>query len=76
VIVNTHTHTHTHTNTHIYIIYTNVYIVVERSFREQKVGGSIPGPVRLKTEILTPVASLLNGHHLRVRTGLVCPVSI
>jgi len=41
-----------------------------------KCGGSIPGMIKSKTEKLTPVASLVNGHHLRDRAGLVGPVSV
>jgi len=42
----------------------------------QNVGGSNPSLVNLKTEKLTPVASLVSVHHLRVRAGLVVLVSV
>jgi len=40
------------------------------------VSGSDPGRVKSKTEKWAPVASLVSIHYLRVRAGLVGPVSI
>jgi len=36
----------------------------------------IPGQVMSKTKKFTPVASLVNVHHLRARAGLPDPVSV
>jgi len=54
------------------------YNVVGRAFalKVRKVGGSIPGRFMSKTQKLTLVASLINGHHLRARVVLVGPVSV
>jgi len=49
---------------------------VEQSFQVRKVDGLIYGLVKSKTENLTPVASLMNVHHLRARGELVCVESV
>jgi len=41
-----------------------------------EVSGMIVGQVKSKTEKLTPVASLLNIHHLKPRAGVVGPISV
>jgi len=39
-------------------------------------GAQIVMILRSKTEKLTPVASLVNIHHIRARTGLIGPVTV
>jgi len=45
--------------------------MVNRLLGVMKLGYSLPGQVRPKTERLTPATFLISVHHLRTRAGLV-----